>query len=236
MLAVMTRTQRNKVIFVTGTDTGVGKTLLTAMLVRHFRSRGVNALAIKPFCSGSYEDVDFLRAAQDNALKRAEIAPFYFEKPVAPLAAVKKGQARDLPRLANVLAAIESVKARCDVLLIEGAGGLMVPLAPRLFIVDVIRELQSEVILVARNKLGTINHTLLSMEMLKAIGVGQKTKIVLMDQAVPDLSSQTNEGILRGFVKPTPIFRIKFLGKKPNKTVVFEENCKKIQKTLARVS
>ena len=72
-----------KIIFVTGTDTGVGKTVLTAMLLTYLRKKGANALGMKPFCSGSRGDARLLRACQKGCLTLDEINPFYFDKPLA---------------------------------------------------------------------------------------------------------------------------------------------------------
>ena len=79
-----------RIVFITGTDTGVGKTLLTAMLLAHLRDCGVNALAMKPFCSGGTTDLHVLNEIQGNELTNAEINPFYFTEPVAPLVAARK--------------------------------------------------------------------------------------------------------------------------------------------------
>ena len=69
------------VLFVTGTDTGVGKTFLTCLLLRHLRDGGVNALAVKPFCTGDLLDAKLLREHQEGALKLAEITPFFYPWP-----------------------------------------------------------------------------------------------------------------------------------------------------------
>ena len=79
-----------KIIFITGTDTGVGKTLLTALLLHHLRQTGVHALAMKPFCSGGRADVRLLQSLQRGELSDAEMNPFYFAEPIAPFVAAKK--------------------------------------------------------------------------------------------------------------------------------------------------
>src|SRR5690242_16705462 len=118
--------KRARIIFITGTDTGVGKTLLTGLLVCHLRRIGHRALAIKPFCSGSRSDAEILCSAQDGDLKIEEINPFYFSKPVASLVASAK--TRSQISLQKVLSHIEEIALRCETLLIEGSGGLLVPL------------------------------------------------------------------------------------------------------------
>src|SRR5690242_1368759 len=142
-------------IFITGTDTGVGKTLLTGLLLSHLRQNNVHALAMKPFCSGDRADVDLLYSLQDGELARDEINPFYFAKPLAPAAAARKDKP-SVP-LNEVLARIETVGKRCDLLLVEGIGGACVPLARDYLVADVIRQSGCKTIVVGSNRLGTIH-------------------------------------------------------------------------------
>ena len=79
-----------RVTFVTGTDTGVGKTVATACLLYHLRQLGVNAVALKPFCSGGRGDAEVLQAIQGPVLSLDEVKPFYFKQPLAPLVAAQK--------------------------------------------------------------------------------------------------------------------------------------------------
>src|SRR5579859_28442 len=79
-----------RIIFVTGTDTGVGKTVLMGLLLAHLRRRGAAAFALKPFCSGSRRDVQLLHALQNRELQAGEINPFYFPEPVAPVASARQ--------------------------------------------------------------------------------------------------------------------------------------------------
>lgn len=222
-----------KIIFVTGTDTGVGKTLLSVLLLIHLRQNGCRALGMKPFCSGSLEDVKFLREAQDRELGWEEINPFYFEKPLAPLAAAGK---RRTVSMEKVLKKVHGLGDRCQRLVIEGSGGLMVPLGEGYMVVDLIAKLDADVILVARNKLGTINHTLLSVKALREAGI-ERMKIVLMGEAKPDLSARTNEKMIKKLLTKSEIevFSLPFLGENLNKIGAFKESCKKVKKTLARL-
>ena len=118
---------RRSTFFITGTDTGVGKTVLTALLARYLRERGVKAAALKPVCSGGRDDARVLHAAMRNgALTLDEINPWHFRAPVAPLLAARRERKR--VRLAEVLAHVRAMQKRFDVLLVEGAGGLLSPL------------------------------------------------------------------------------------------------------------
>lgn len=200
-----------KIIFITGTDTGVGKTVLTALLLHHLRKSGVHALAMKPFCSGGREDVRTLQAFQKGELLDDEVNPFYFRAPVAPLVELRK-TGKNIP-LNKVLASIRRVEKKCDCLLIEGSGGLLAPLGKNYCVEDVIRQLNCRVIVVARNRLGTINHTLLTVARLQATGIARRNVVVaLMCGPGRDTSSQTNAAILAELLEGFSVTDIPNLG------------------------
>ena len=220
----------NKIIFITGTDTGVGKTLLTGLLLHHLRESGIRALAMKPFCSGGRADIRLLQSLQRGELSDSEMNPYYFAQPVAPLVAAKKGRALRLP---EVIQKIKNVAARCDCLLIEGSGGLLVPLAQHFTVADLIAALDCWVIIAARNRLGTINHTLLTCQALRARRISnRRQKVVLMSPGTVDLSSRTNQKVLTNLLRPTPVFAIPFLGQKASNASTIRNNHPKIKRTL----
>jgi len=224
------RQRPGKIIFVTGTDTGVGKTIFAGLLVYHLRATGVHALAMKPFCSGGHADVKLLRAMQDAELTEEEINPFYFAEPVAPLVAARRS--KRLISLGEVVRRIREIAARCETLVVEGSGGLLVPLGENYFVSDVIRALNCAVIVVARNQLGTINHTLLTVDALKRFGV-KNIAVALMGTSKKDESAAKNAEVLRGFLAGTPVRELIFLGKNPNKNGGLKKSHKKVKKTLA---
>ena len=227
-----------KILFITGTSTGVGKTLLTALLLHHLREAGIRAAAIKPFCSGGTQDVCLLRQIQDRELPESEVSPFYFKEPVAPLVAERIH--KEFIRLPEVLAHVRKVAASCEVLLVEGSGGLMVPLGEGYFVADVISSLACGVIVVASNQLGTINHTLLTVKHLQTLkrfaknGVGD-LKVVLMDRSCRDESSISNEAVLRELLAPVPLVKVPFLGRNTCSVGMVKKNGRKIAKTLASI-
>jgi|HubBroStandDraft_6_1064221.scaffolds.fasta_scaffold512664_1 dethiobiotin synthetase len=202
-----------KIIFITGTDTGVGKTMLTAMLLRHLRESGVRALAMKPFCSGGRGDVRVLQHLQKGELTDEEMNPFYFSAPVAPLVELQK-EKRDV-RLKDLLASIRRVEKKCERLLVEGSGGLMVPLGRGYMVEDLIKELRCPVIVVARNRLGTINHTLLTVARLRANSVPSGSiKVALMGGPLgTDVSTRSNERVLGELLGDVEIVGLPILGK-----------------------
>jgi len=217
------RTMNNaklRTIFITGTDTGVGKTLLTALLLTHLRTGGCRALALKPFSSGGREDAELLFKLQDGELTLDEINPFHFPEPVAPLIAARlQGRVVGLP---EVLAHNRRIKQRLQsksairnpqsaILLIEGAGGLMVPLGEKYLVLELIKRLGCEVIVVTANKLGALNHALLTTRTLSRAGI-HPVKVVLMGQAEPDQSSASNPAMLSELLQPTALISLPFLG------------------------
>lgn len=226
-----TKGKLGQIIFVTGTDTGVGKTFLVSMLVHHLRQDGVHALAMKPFCSGGRDDVKSIQSVQRGELTDDEVNPFYFPEPVAPLVSLQY-RGKEIG-LREVVQRVRRVQKRCQTLVIEGSGGLLVPISEGLVVLDLIRELHCKVIVVGRNRLGTINHTLLTVNTLKQSGLRDIT-VVLMDSKRLDVSSLTNVTVIRGILD-LPIWRIPFLTNKYKGFLMVEDRCKKIKKVLAQI-
>lgn len=221
-----------QILFVTGTDTGVGKTLLTASLLHHLRARGIAALAMKPFCSGGTADVDLLLAVQGPGLTRAEANPFYFPEPLAPLVAARRTRRRI--RLAEVLAAIRRAAVRCDMLLVEGSGGLLAPPGEGFDARDILARLRCPVAVATRNRLGVINHSRLTALALRQAGVARPV-FVLMDIARPDPSAATNPTALRELLAPAPVLRVPFLGPRASTARAVARSAGRIAGTMRRL-
>jgi dethiobiotin synthetase len=155
--------------FITGTDTGVGKTWFTCWLVRAWRAAGHDAAGLKPIATGGREDSRLLEQANDFRLSLDEINPLHFHEPAAPLvAAGLEHRTIDFPALH---ASIMAMPARFPHLAIEGVGGWRVPLAPGYEVRDWARDLGFPVVVVARGTLGTLNHTLLTVDSIRAAGL-----------------------------------------------------------------
>jgi dethiobiotin synthetase len=217
-----------KILFVTGTDTGVGKTVLTALLLAHLRRQGRDALGMKPFCSGPRDDARLLHSLQEGCLTLDEVNPFYFDKPLAPAAAPKR------VRFQDALARIQALAERCEVLLIEGAGGLLAPLGNDYTARDLIAALPCKTIVVSRNRLGAINHTLLTIEALERIE-RQYVAIVLMGVEKPDVSASGNGKMLRQRLPSAPVFSIPHLGFRTATKGNIQKNAIFLKKELARL-
>ena len=222
-----------KIIFITGTDTGVGKTLFTALLLNHLRENGCHALAMKPFCSGTRADAELLCALQNGELTIDEINPFFFDEPLAPqVAAQKKG--RKNISLKQALEKIYAIKKRCEILLVEGSGGVLVPLGESYTVAKLIANLPCAVIVVARNCLGTINHTLMTDNALQHAGV-KKCTFILMNAKKPDISAKSNQMTLQKSLDSAAVFSIPFLGIRASTCAAVKKSSKKIKKTLAHI-
>jgi dethiobiotin synthetase len=207
--------------FITGTDTGVGKTVLTALLARHLRERGVNAAALKPICSGGRADARALRAAMKGALTPDEINPWHFRAPMAPLLAARRE--RRQVRLADVLAHVRAMQKRCDVVLIEGAGGLLSPLGEKFDSRDLIAALRATPMVVCPNRLGAVNQVLLTLAALPQ-SASCRVRVVLMSPSKPDASTSTNAGLLAEYFDARRIFEVPWLGRRPDAGKVLKDS------------
>ena len=184
-------------LFITGTDTGVGKTVLTSLLARHLRERGVAVAALKPICSGGRGDARALHSAFDGALTLDEINPWHFRAPLAPLLAARREHRR--VELANVIDHVRRIQRRFDVVLVEGADGLLSALGKDLNARDLISALRAVPIIVCPNRLGVVNHVLLTVEALPR-AMARRAPVVLMSPRRPDLASRTNPRLLAGIL------------------------------------
>lgn len=155
---------KRRPIYITATDTGVGKTVTTAALGLLLKEQGVLTAAFKPVqCAG--EDAIFLKKMLGMPEELSLINPVFAREPLSPhLALRREGRRFDLSLVKEVF---QELQDRYDQVLIEGAGGLMVPLSESYYNADLIREFRAEVVVVARLGLGTINHTLLTLQELK---------------------------------------------------------------------
>tara|TARA_B100001123_G_C15279863_1_gene1013609 strand:+ start:1259 stop:1957 length:699 start_codon:yes stop_codon:yes gene_type:complete len=225
-----------QIVFVTGTGTGSGKTVLTSLLLQHLRSRGVNALAMKPVCTGPRDDVDLLQSIQRNELSDDCINPFYYKVPAAPVVAARRYKGK--VNLQGVLRSINRVKAHCDILLVEGAGGLMVPLNEQGHTwADLLKKLKCPTIVAALNELGIINSTLLTVGKLNSIGIKDVTVSLINfgKKGEKEIPERTNYGVLRKILNKTPIFEIPFIGSGSVKKAQIVQGSKKIEKILAQI-
>lgn len=160
--------------FVTGTDTGVGKTLISCALLHAFAAQGKRVIGMKPVAAGcdeddQHEDVVRLRAASNVLAGRGQVNPYCFPRPVAPhLAARFVGVSINFSR---IVASFSELNGMADEIVVEGAGGLLVPLNEEQDSADLMGEMGLPVILVVGMRLGCLNHALLSVDAMKWRGL-----------------------------------------------------------------
>jgi dethiobiotin synthetase len=260
-------------VFITGTDTGVGKTILTALLLAHLRQAGARGFAIKPFCSGGRGDAHLLHSLQNGDFTLDQINPFYFSEPLAPLVAARKHNQQIkigdvVQRIRSVISHVSAIanqngrtslvsKIENPILLIEGAGGLLAPLGESnshsqfkvqssgfkvqrskcFAAIDLINAINCSVIVVAPNRLGTINHTLLTAGRLQDAGV-KRISVVLTDLAskerlTPDAKS--NRTMLAELLHPLPVYLLPYLGSDLADAPRFQAIAKARQVLLGRI-
>jgi len=180
-------------VFITGTGTGVGKTVLCGWIIRRLIHHGVIIRAFKPLCSGGREDARALWHAQRRNLPLDVINPWWFTAPVTPLAAARASGIH--LKLAQVIQHLNQQAPKPGVLLVEGAGGLLSPLGEDFTSRELIRALEAQVIIVAVNRLGVINEAWLTWEALPA-PARALAHWVLFDPPAADASTSSNAELL----------------------------------------
>ena len=184
-------------IFITGTDTGVGKTIVAATLARLLRMNGIKVGVMKPVTSGCCEENGELVSSDARLLCQAigsdevseDVAPYRLREPLAPAEAAKRDGVRI--DFSAIKAAFDRLATSCEYIIVEGAGGLMVPLSGGLLVADLARELGLPLLVVARPGLGTINHTVLTCFAAQQMGLQVSGVIVNGMPEQPGLAEQS---------------------------------------------
>lgn len=179
--------------FITGTDTEVGKTYVTKLLIESLRADGVDAVGFKPISCGDREDGRLLAEASGN-LNIDEVNPMHLGSALAPLAAALLENKTIDP--AELVSAYREFAERQGTVLVEGAGGWEVPITQNYFISDLAKDLNLPVILVAANRLGALNHILLSIKAIQDKGL--KCAGIILNQLEDEMDTPmiTNKGLL----------------------------------------
>jgi dethiobiotin synthetase len=186
----------NRGLFITGTDTGVGKTIVAATLARLLKMRGLNVGVMKPVTSGCREENGRLISDDAQLLCQAagavygdDVAPYLLREALAPAEAAKLDGVRI--DFTHIKEAFDRLAAAHDFMIVEGAGGLMVPLAGGMLVADLARLLELPLVVVARPNLGTINHTVLTCFAAQQMELKVSGVIINKYPAVPDLAERS---------------------------------------------
>lgn len=185
-------------LFVTGTDTGVGKTVVTAAIAALAVAAGRRVAVLKPaqtgVAPGEPGDLEFVEAAAGPSPLLRTACPYRLRAPLAPaVAAPLEGVRIDPEAIARCYG---DLVREADVMLVEGAGGLLVHLAAGFLMADLARELALPLLIVVRPGLGTLNHTALTVEAARARGIDVAGVVISGYPAEPDLAARTNPALL----------------------------------------
>jgi dethiobiotin synthetase len=194
--------RRPRGVFVVGTDTGVGKTLIAAGLAWALRRRGLDVGVMKPVESGvagqGHADAELLRRVAGASDPMTDISPYRFGPPLAPLVAARRRRTRI--SLATIVHRFHRLARGHDMVIVEGVGGLMVPLTQTRTTLDLAQALGLPLLLVIGNRLGAINHTLLTVEAVQARGLRFIGGVINQASRERDAAVRTNPHILQNLV------------------------------------
>lgn len=196
----------HKGIFVTGTDTGVGKTIVTAGISLALKNKGINVGVMKPISTGGIQDAKFLLNFIGLKDDIRLVNPVSFKNPLAPYVAGKI-ENRKINKN-KIFRAFNKLKKLHEFIVVEGIGGVLVPILKDYFVADLIKDFKLPVIIVSRAGLGTINHTLLTLKILEQ----RKIKIlglIMNGFTGKDLSEKTNQFVVENLSKYFVLAKIK---------------------------
>jgi len=194
--------------FLTGTDTGVGKTYVGVLLIRALRRAGFDTVGLKPICCGDRGDAEALHAAADEELSLDDVNPVWFRVPAAPYtAAMVEERLPDLDQIRERFARVRSTRRS---VIVEGVGGWLVPILRDYSIADMAAEMGLPVVVVAANRLGALNHTLLTVQAVQARGL--KCAGVILNNIAPesDPATTTNRAVLENLLEVPLLHEIEF--------------------------
>jgi dethiobiotin synthetase len=189
-----------KALFITATDTGVGKTVVTLLLALSLREKGVNALCMKPFATGGRRSHDayLYKKYISPQIPYNLINPIFLSPPLSPFSAsLLTGES---VKREKAFEAYEVMLKKADFLLVEGIGGLLVPIEKGYLLSDFLKELNIPFLLVTRPTLGTLNHTLLSLYFAEKEGLCCKGILInYARRKKEDVATATNPEVLKRF-------------------------------------
>jgi dethiobiotin synthetase len=182
-------------LFVTGTDTGVGKTHIASRLLHLLRASGIRCAGMKPICCGDRRDAQTLLAAGSDCVTIDEVNPVWLKTPAAPIVGTLIEKVTI--DIEQILSAFQALQDRVEHVIVEGAGGWLVPIRSDYFVSDLAAAMKLPVLVVAQNRLGCLNHAVLTV---RSVVAGQLQCVGLVLNSVgmtSDVAALTNADVLR---------------------------------------
>lgn len=179
---------------------------MAALLIRALRRSGLDTVGLKPLCCGDRGDAELLHAAANGDLAIEDVNPVWFRFPAAPYAAsIVEGRMADLAQIRERYA---RVRAGRKSVIVEGVGGWMVPIERDYFVADLAKELGLPVVVVAANRLGVLNHTLLTVQAIQSDGLTCAGVILNSLPGKPDAATPTNRSVLEHLLNVPILYEI----------------------------
>jgi dethiobiotin synthetase len=189
-------------LFITGTDTGVGKTHTASRLLHLLRASGVSCAGMKPICCGDRRDAELLLAAGSDGLTIDDVNPVWLKTPAAPIVGSLMEKV-DIG-IDHILSAFHSLENRVEHVIVEGTGGWMVPIHRDYFVSDLAVAMELPVVAVAYNRLGCLNHAALTVQSIVGHGLRCVGLVLNNAQQTGDIAALTNADIL-GKILDVPV-------------------------------
>jgi len=182
-------------LFITGTDTGVGKTHIAARVLHLLRASGARCAGMKPICCGDRRDAERLLAAGSDGLSIDDVNPVWLKTPAAPIVGSLMEKASiDVEK---ILASFQTLQERVEHVIVEGTGGWLVPIRPDYFVSDLAAAMKLPVLVVAQNRLGCLNHAALTVRSVAAYELRCIGLVLNSTDMASDIAGLTNADILK---------------------------------------
>jgi dethiobiotin synthetase len=182
-------------LFITGTDTGVGKTHTAIQVLRLLRASGTSCAGMKPICCGDRQDAELLLAAGSDGLAIDDVNPVWLKTPAAPI--VGSLVERVNIDIEHILTAFHAIQNRVEHVIVEGVGGWLVPIRSAYFVSDLGAAMKLPVLVVTQNRLGCLNHTLLTVRSIAEYGLRCLGVALTAVQGTNQIAAATNEEVLK---------------------------------------
>jgi dethiobiotin synthetase len=191
-------------LFITGTDTGAGKTYIAARLLHLLRASGIRCAGMKPICCGDRRDAETLLAAGSDCVAIDEVNPVWLKTPAAPI--VGTLMEKVTIDIEQILSAFHALQERVEYVIVEGTGGWLVPIRSDYFVSDLAVAMKLPVLVIAQNRLGCLNHAILTVRSIAAHQLRCLGIVLNSAELASDIAALTNADILKR------IFNVPLLG------------------------